>query len=174
MQTRTLGERCSTATTRAMTTTRATFNRIKTLAIATMTTRASRAPPVPLGVDEEREIDLERDREVGRFASWVDQDRMAGSVRRARIKGLHFHDLCREAASTLLEGHVSESAVQKILGHADISTTSTYLATTRKGLHVAMRRFEALRDAREQRAASTRNDASSGTDSRIAQSDRFT
>jgi hypothetical protein len=45
-----------------------------------MTTRASRAPPVPLGVDEGKEIDLERDREVGRFASWVDQDRMAGSV----------------------------------------------------------------------------------------------
>jgi integrase len=74
------------------------------------------------------------------------------ACRRAGIKGLHFHDLRREAASTLLEGHVSENVVQEILGHADISTTSTYLATTRKGLHAQMRRFEALRAAREKDA----------------------
>ena len=62
---------------------------------------------------------------------------------RAQITGLHFHDLRREAASRLLEGDVPEHYVQEVLGHADLSTTSTYLATTRKGLHQAMQRYEA-------------------------------
>ena len=62
---------------------------------------------------------------------------------RAQITGLHFHDLRREAASRLLEGDVPEHYVQEVLGHANLSTTSRYLATTRKGLHQAMQRYEA-------------------------------
>ena len=64
------------------------------------------------------------------------------TCKRATITGLHFHDLRREAASRLLEGDVPEHYVQEVLGHADLSTTSTYLATTRKGLHQAMERYE--------------------------------
>ena len=56
---------------------------------------------------------------------------------------LHFHDLRREAASRLLEGDVPEQYVQAVLGHADLSTTSKYLATTRKGLHQVIQRYEA-------------------------------
>ena len=74
------------------------------------------------------------------------------ACRRAGIAGLHFHDLRREAASTLLEGHAPEHAVKDILGHANIRTTSTYLATTRRGLHDVMRRFEAHREAQEKDA----------------------
>ena len=33
--------------------------------------------------------------------------------------------------------------VQQILGHADLTTTSRYLATTRKGLHAVMERYQA-------------------------------
>jgi integrase len=61
---------------------------------------------------------------------------------RAQITGLHFHDLRREAASRLLEGDVPEHYVQEVLGHANLSTTSRYLATTRQGLHQAMERYE--------------------------------
>ena len=64
---------------------------------------------------------------------------------RAQITGLHFHDLRREAASRLLEGDVPEHYVQAVLGHADLSTTSTYLATTRKGLHQVLRRYKERR-----------------------------
>ena len=62
---------------------------------------------------------------------------------RAQIDGLHFHDLRRESASRLLEGDVPEQYVQAVLGHANLSTTSRYLATTRKGLHQVMARYEA-------------------------------
>ena len=64
------------------------------------------------------------------------------ACKRAKIKDLHFHDLRREAASRLLEGNVPEQYVQAVLGHADLSTTSKYLATTRKGLHQVMQRYE--------------------------------
>ena len=65
------------------------------------------------------------------------------AVARAQITGRHFHDLRREAASRLLEGDVPEQYVQAVLGHADLSTTSQYLATTRKGLRQVMQRYEA-------------------------------
>jgi integrase len=61
--------------------------------------------------------------------------------------GLHFHDLRRESASRLLEGQVPEQYVQAVLGHADLSTTSRYLATTRKGLHQVMEQYEKRRKA---------------------------
>ncbi len=48
----------------------------------------------------------------------------------------------RRHASRLLEGDVPEHYVQEVLGHANLGTTSRYLATTRKGLHQAMERYE--------------------------------
>ncbi len=36
-----------------------------------------------------------------------------------------------------------DTPLQEVLGHADLSTTSTYLATPRKALHQAMQRYEA-------------------------------
>ena len=70
-------------------------------------------------------------------------DAWVRACKRAQITGLHFHDLRREAASRLLEGDVPEQYVQAVLGHADLSTTSKYLTTTRKGLHQVMQRYEA-------------------------------
>jgi integrase len=74
------------------------------------------------------------------------------ACRRAGIVGLHFHDLRREGASSLLESRMSEHAVKDILGHANIKTTSTYLATTRQRLHEQMKRAEAHRAAAEKDA----------------------
>jgi len=66
-----------------------------------------------------------------------------GSVcTRARIDGLRFHDLRREAGSRWMDAGVPLATIQKWLGHANISQTSTYLATTTAGEHDAMRRFE--------------------------------
>jgi hypothetical protein len=62
----------------------------------------------------------------------------------ARID-LHFHDLRREAGSRWMEGGMPLHVVQKILGHADVRTTSIYLDATRIGLHESMQRFEQLR-----------------------------
>ncbi len=78
-----------------------------------------------------------------RVASKTVEDWWRAACARAQITGLHFHDLRREAASRLLEGGVPEQYVQQILGHADLTTTSRYLATTRKGLHQVMQRYAA-------------------------------
>jgi hypothetical protein len=76
----------------------------------------------------------------------------AGACRRAGIADLHFHDLRREAGSRWLEGGVPLQTVRDWLGHTNISQTSTYLDSTLKGQHEAMRRFEeaSARQALEQ------------------------
>jgi hypothetical protein len=51
-----------------------------------------------------------------------------------------------------LESRMSEHAVKDILGHANIKTTSTYLATTRQRLREQMKRAEAVRRAAEKDA----------------------
>ena len=67
------------------------------------------------------------------------------ACRRAGIQDLHFHDLRREAGSRWLEGGVPLQTVRDWLGHSNISQTSTYLESTLKGQHEAMRRFEEAR-----------------------------
>jgi integrase len=60
----------------------------------------------------------------------------------AEITGLHVHDLRREFASRLRETPgISDHHVRDWLGHADMATTSRYLATTRVGLQQARRVF---------------------------------
>jgi integrase len=63
------------------------------------------------------------------------------ACRRAGIVGLHCHDLRREAGSRMLEGGVPEHVVQRMLGHANLATTSRYLKTTRRVMHDAMQRY---------------------------------
>ena len=82
--------------------------------------------------------------ELGERVQTVDTAWRA-ACRRAGIKGLHFHDLRREAGSRLLEGGVAEHYVQRFLDHANLSTTSRYLKTTTRGLHQAMELLEARR-----------------------------
>jgi integrase len=65
------------------------------------------------------------------------------ACRRATITDLHFHDLRREFASRLLESGASEHEVRDWLGHANITTTSRYLSTTRVRLQRARVVFEA-------------------------------
>jgi integrase len=73
--------------------------------------------------------------------AWVD------TCKAAEITGLHFHDLRREFASRLRETPgISDHHVRDWLGHADMATTSRYLATTRVGLQHARRAFELHRE----------------------------
>ena len=55
---------------------------------------------------------------------------------------LHFHDLRHEAASRLLEAGWPIHHVQEMLGHANLSQTSTYLHASEMGLQESMRRFD--------------------------------
>ena len=56
------------------------------------------------------------------------------TCRRASIEDLHFHDLRREAACRWFEAGVPLHHIRDLLGHADISTTSRYLAVTPTGM----------------------------------------
>ena len=69
---------------------------------------------------------------------------------RAALKAidLHFHDLRREAGSRWLDGGMPLHVIRELLGHSNISQTSTYLATTTASLHDAMQQFEIQRGSR--------------------------
>ena len=68
---------------------------------------------------------------------------------RAGIENLHFHDLRREFGSRLRETPgMSDHEVRDWLGHANITTTSRYLSTTRVGLQHALHKFEEARNIR--------------------------
>jgi integrase len=60
----------------------------------------------------------------------------------AGITGLHFHDLRRESGSRLLEAGVPLHVVRDWLGHENITTTSTYLASTLQHLASALDRLD--------------------------------
>jgi len=64
------------------------------------------------------------------------------TCKRAKIDGLHFHDLRREAGSRWMDAGVPLATIQRWLGHHNISQTSTYLAATGGGDADAMRAFE--------------------------------
>ena len=71
------------------------------------------------------------------------------TCRRANIEDLHFHDLRREFGSRLRETPgMSDHEVRDWLGHANITTTSRYLSTTRVGLQQAVHKFEEARNIR--------------------------
>jgi integrase len=65
------------------------------------------------------------------------------TCKRAKIEGLHFHDLRREAGSRWMDANVPLATIQRWLGHHNISQTSTYLAASGGGDADAMRAFEA-------------------------------
>lgn len=66
--------------------------------------------------------------------------------KRAKVTGLTFHDLRRELASRLRESGAPDHVVAAWLGHANISTTSRYLKTSRAGLQKYVAAFERHRD----------------------------
>jgi integrase len=65
------------------------------------------------------------------------------TCRRARIRGLHFHDLRREFGSRLLESGAAQHDVRDFLGHANITTTSRYLKSTPLRLERALAAMDA-------------------------------
>ena len=64
------------------------------------------------------------------------------TCQRAQIVGLRFHDLRREFACRLLESGAQQHDVRDFLGHANITTTSRYLASTPVRLEQALARME--------------------------------
>lgn len=64
------------------------------------------------------------------------------TCKRAKITDLHFHDLRREAGSRWMDAGVSLAEIQRWLGHANISQTSTYLGASLGNDDAAMRAFE--------------------------------
>jgi integrase len=68
-----------------------------------------------------------------------------GACRRAALADLHFHDLKRTFGSRLLESGAQHHVVRDFLAHANIKTTSRYLATTPLALEHALHQLEAQR-----------------------------
>jgi integrase len=69
---------------------------------------------------------------------------------------LHFHDLRHEAGCRWLEAGWPNHHVQEMLGHANLSQTSTYLHAAEMGLQESMRRFDVARGKRSTEGASVR------------------
>lgn len=67
------------------------------------------------------------------------------TCRRAKIADLHFHDLRREAASRWMEAGASLVEIQMMLGHHNISQTSTYLGAVSTDNVDVMRRLDERR-----------------------------
>lgn len=61
---------------------------------------------------------------------------------RAKVTGLHFHDLRREAGSRWMDAGVPLATIQRWLGHHNISQTSTYLSASGGGDADAMQAFD--------------------------------
>jgi integrase len=79
----------------------------------------------------------------GHTPEWTAGNKLATASRAAlKLIDLHFHDLRHEAGSRLLEAGWPLHHVQHMLGHANVSQTSTYLNATTIGLHDSMRRFD--------------------------------
>ena len=64
------------------------------------------------------------------------------TCKRAKITGLHFHDLRREAGSRWMDAGIPLATIQRWLGHANISQTSTYLGASIGGDEQDMKTFE--------------------------------
>ena len=64
------------------------------------------------------------------------------TCRRAHIAGLQIRDLRREFGSRLRESGASDHDVRDFLGHANITTTSRYLASTPERLEQALANLE--------------------------------
>jgi integrase len=75
----------------------------------------------------------------------VGTDGVACDVPPGGRRALHLHDLRREFGSRLLESSASVHVVRDVLGHADISQTSTYLSTNTAAVDAAFKQFEAHR-----------------------------
>jgi integrase len=79
----------------------------------------------------------------GHTPVWLAKGKLAPESRaELRTINLHFHDLRRQFASTLLESGADLHDVRDFLGHAAITTTSRYLQSTPLRLERALARLE--------------------------------
>jgi integrase len=81
----------------------------------------------------------------GHTPAWVKGSLAPISRAAIRKVDLHFHDLRHEAGCRWLEAGWPIHHVQEMLGHANLSQTSTYLHAAEMGLQESMRRFDAAR-----------------------------
>ena len=84
------------------------------------------------------------------------------TCKRAKITGLHFHDLRCEAGSRWMDAGVPLATIQRWLGHHNISQTSTYLAASLGGdadeMHAYEQRVGRVTSDETPAAPSPRND----------------
>jgi integrase len=80
--------------------------------------------------------------EVGERIAWISWE-WRRACAKAGLVDLHFHDLRREFACRLLESRAELHDVRDFLGHANITTTSTYLRSTPLRLAHALSLLEA-------------------------------
>ena len=78
----------------------------------------------------------------GHVPQWSRHQFTEASRRAYREVDLHLHDLRREFASRILESGSSLVEARDLLGHANVSQTSTYLQSTARSLGLAIERKE--------------------------------
>jgi integrase len=119
-------------------------------------TKTAAARVVPIGPRLRAELEMRRTAPDGKDhdpAAHVFGDECGGRVPSIRtlwedtcaaaaIAGLHFHDLRREFACRLLESSADLHDIQAFLGHMNVTTTSTYLASTPVRLARALDRLD--------------------------------
>ena len=120
-------------------------------------TKTYRLRPIPIGARLSAELEMRQHGPDGKafgpeayvFGNAVGEKinsvkkAWAGTCRRAGISGLQIRDLRREFASRLRESGASDHDVRDFLGHANITTTSRYLASTPLRLEQALANLEA-------------------------------
>ena len=80
----------------------------------------------------------------GHTPQWTKKNKALTAESRAALPriNLHYHDLRHEGASQLLEAGWPPHHVQHMLGHANLSQTSTYVNGTQIGMHESMRKYD--------------------------------
>lgn len=96
--------------------------------------------------------------EAGRRRLTIDRA-WRDTLKRTKITDLHFHDLRREAGSRWMDAGIPLATIQRWLGHANISQTSTYLGASLGADEVDMQRYE---ERIGRVAPLTQNDVSGG------------
>lgn len=104
--------------------------------------------------------------EVGRRRKTI-KTAWGGTLRRAGITDLHFHDLRREAGSRWMDAGVPLATIQRWLGHHNISQTSTYLAASLGNDADDMVRFEERIGRKVAESTLTQIAISAGSDGRV-------
>ena len=129
----------------------------KWLMLPATNTKTYRLRPIPIGARLSAELEMRQHgpdgtafgpeafvfgNKVGEKINSV-KTAWAGTCRRAGISGLQIRDVRREFASRLRESGASVHDVRDFLGHANITTTSRYLASTPLRLEQALANLEA-------------------------------